>query len=128
MGHIHPTEEQFVELAAGPDGPVVMVNKLRFRRDGDGNKVGFDAYMKYSEGVTPLLLEAGGKPIWAGRADSVVIGGDSNHWDSYMIVEYPSRQAFIGMITSEEYLAIHALREEALEDSALVASTPGRFI
>ncbi len=128
MGHIHPTEEQFAELAAGPVGPVVMVNKLRYTRDAEGTKIGFDSYMKYSEAVTPLLLEAGGKPIWGGRSDSVFIGGDDNHWDSYVIVEYPSRQAFIGMVTSEAYLAIHHLREEGLEDSALVATTPGSLI
>jgi hypothetical protein len=45
-----------------PDnGPVVMVNLLRFRRasaDGDGS--GWDAYTRYSRAIPPLLKGVGG--------------------------------------------------------------------
>jgi len=128
MGTVHPTEEQFAELASGPDGPVVMVNKLRYKRNEAGEPVGFEAYTRYSEAVTPMVFEVGGKPVWVGRTDSTFIGGDDNRWDTYLLVEYPSRQAFLTMVTSEAYLAVHQLREEALEDSALVVTTPGAFV
>jgi hypothetical protein len=38
------------------DGPVVMVNLVRFReRSRDGNGSGWDAYSRYSKGDMPLL-------------------------------------------------------------------------
>lgn len=128
MGTIHPTEEQFTEIAAGPEGPIVMVNKLRYKRDADGQPVGFAAYEKYSEAVTPMVLGVGGKPVWVGRADSTFIGSGDDRWDTYLLVEYPSRQAFLSMVTSEAYLAVHHLREDALEDSVIVVTTPGEFV
>jgi uncharacterized protein (DUF1330 family) len=35
-------------------------------------------------------------------------------WDLIALVEYPTRQAFLDMVGSEEYRAIEHLRSEAL--------------
>jgi uncharacterized protein (DUF1330 family) len=126
MAFMEPTEEQINEVMAGPEGPVVMVNLLRYKRDETGNMTGFESYQKYSEAVTPILIGVGGEFVSVGRVDSVVIG--DHHWDTVLLIKYPSRQAFLGMITSQEYLAIHHLRAEALEDSGLIATTPDTFI
>lgn len=40
-------------------------------------------------------------------------------WDLVILVEYPTRQAFLDMVGSEEYLAIAHLRSEALERGEL---------
>ena len=40
-------------------------------------------------------------------------------WDLVALVEYPTRQAFLDMIGSAEYLAIAHLRTEALERAEL---------
>ena len=128
MTFIEPTEDQLAAIVNGPEGPVVMVNLLKFKRDADGQMVGHESYMKYSEAVLPMLTGVGGKPVWGGRADSVFIGDSRDDWDSVLLVEYPSRQAFLQMVTSEEYLAIHHLRVEALETSAIVSTTPGALV
>jgi len=125
MNTLEPTEEQLKELSAGPEGPVVMVNLLRYKRDAEGNKVGLEEWAKYTEGVTPMLLALGGKPIWGGRLDSVFIGSTNSEWDTVLLVEYPSREAFLGMISSPEYLEIHQHRLNALESAGLIATTPG---
>jgi uncharacterized protein (DUF1330 family) len=128
MSFIHPTPEQQQAMANGPDGNVVMLNLLRFRRDESGEPVGFASYMKYSELVAPMLEKVGGSLVWGGRADHVFIGDGRDDWDTVMLVKYPSRAAFIEMTSSQEYLAIHHHREEGLETSALVACTPGVLI
>jgi uncharacterized protein (DUF1330 family) len=125
MSSIEPTEEQIKEVMARPDAPVVMVNLLRYKRDAEGNKVGAKSYETYSQLVTPMLETVGARPIWGGGVDSILIADHGSEWDSVLLVEYPSPSAFLQMVTSEEYLAIHHHRVEALEAAGLIATTPG---
>lgn len=121
--HIEPTREQFDQLAADAEtdpGPVVMINLLRYRPDG-----GAQAYAHYGEGVLPCLARAGARLIWQGSARSTVIGPPSETWDAVVLVEYPSRRAFLEMIASPEYQAIAGRRSDALIDSRLIATAPG---
>jgi hypothetical protein len=56
---ITPNVEQFEQLAAAPDeGPVVIVNLLKFKEpDGAEGGAGADAYMRYGTPVDPAALE-----------------------------------------------------------------------
>ncbi|HWE55895.1 MAG TPA: DUF1330 domain-containing protein [Acidimicrobiales bacterium] len=117
---IEPTPEQIAELAGSSEpGPVVMVNLLRFRPDG-----GAAAYAHYGEGVFPCLVRAGAQILWQGKPDGVVIGEPGDRWDAVVLVEYPSRRAFLEMVSSPEYQAIANRRTEALTDSRLIACNP----
>lgn len=117
--YIEPSRHQIEELASSTaTGPVVMINLLRFRPDG-----GDAAYAHYGEGALPCLARVGARVLWQGRPDSVVIGDEADRWDAVVLVMYPSRQAFLSMISSPEYQAIAGRRAEALSDSRLIAST-----
>jgi uncharacterized protein (DUF1330 family) len=119
--YIEPTRQQIEDLASSSHtGPVVMINLLRFRPDG-----GAASYARYGEGVMPCLARAGAQIVWQGHPDSVVIGDEADLWDAVVLVEYPSRQAFLQMVTSAEYQAIAGLRSEALADSRLIATSAG---
>ena len=124
---LEPTEETLTPLHAGPEGPVVMLNLLRYTRDEDGSPVGAAKYQEYAAAVAPILETLGAEAVWVGRGDSVVIGDEADRWDTVLLIKYPSRSAFLGMITSAEYLEIHPLRAGALEDSRLIATTEGVF-
>ncbi len=106
-----------------PDkGPVVMVNLVRFREQSlDGNGSGWDAYSRYSKGDMPLLKKVGGTVIWAGNIEGVSVGnlGDGR-WDWVVLAQYPSRAAFLEMMTSSEYLAINVDRENGVEDHVIL--------
>lgn len=120
--HIEPSREQIDQLAADAEthpGPVVMINLLRYRPDG-----GAQSYAHYGEGVLPCLARVGARLIWQGSAHSTVIGPPSETWDAVVLVQYPSRRAFLEMITSPEYLAIAGRRSDALIDSRLIATAP----
>ncbi|HLI66751.1 MAG TPA: DUF1330 domain-containing protein [Caulobacteraceae bacterium] len=108
-----------------PDNaPVVMVNLVRFReRSLDGNGSGWDAYLRYSKGDMPLLRKVGGTVIWAGNVEGVSVGdlGDGR-WDWVVLVLYPSRAAFLKMMTSPEYAAINVDRENGVEDHVILAA------
>ena len=70
------------------------------------------------------MLEARGAGfIVYATAEQTVIGPADEEWDEMILVQYPSRAAFIDMITSADYLAAHVHREAGLADSRLVATT-----
>ena len=97
---------------AGEDAPVTMLNLLRFKPDG-----GEERYAEYGAAVAPLLERAGARVVFLGEAAQPLLGEGS--WDSVLLVEYPTRQAFLDMISSPEYQAIGHLRTEALEHGEL---------
>ena len=94
------------------EGPVVMLNLLDFKPDG-----GAERYREYGEAVAPLLERAGAQVLYAGDASGALIGPSG--WDLVLLVQYPTRQAFLDMITSPEYLEIAHLRTESLERGEL---------
>jgi uncharacterized protein (DUF1330 family) len=106
-------------------GPVVMVNLVRFRkRAADGNGTGWDAYLRYSEAAMPLIKARGGTVLWAGKAEGVAYGnGGANRWDYVVLVRYPSRGAFLDMMTSPDYAKANVHRENAVDDHVIIAST-----
>lgn len=103
-----PSEEGFADLTGRIDeGPVTMLNLLAFKPDG-----GRERYAEYGAAVLPLLEKTGGRLVFQGEASPVVLGGES--WDLVLLVEYPTRRAFLEMIQSPEYQEIAHLRTEAL--------------
>ena len=111
-------------LRSIPDeGPVVMVNLVRFREQSlDGNGSGWDAYARYSKGDMPLLKKVGGTILWAGHVETAALGDlADDRWDWVVLVHYPSRSAFLEMMTSEEYARINKDRENGVEDHVILA-------
>jgi uncharacterized protein (DUF1330 family) len=138
---ITPTREQFTEFAHGTrDGEVVMINLLHFARSDDkteteaeaeskteatDNAEGKGAYREYSDQVVKMVEARGGKVIWTGRPEHVLIGdSDADDWDLVALVSYPSRSAFIDMVTSPKYEQAHTHRERGLDRTVLLACEP----
>lgn len=103
---------------AGEDAPVVMLNLLAFREEG-----GRERYEEYGAAVAPLLERAGGRVVFAGPSAPPLLG--EGPWDLVLLVEYPTRQAFLDMVGSEEYRGIAHLRTEALVRGELHPLEPG---
>jgi len=121
---ITPNKEQFIAFASAQrEGEVVMLNLLKFKdkaSSGDGS--GADAYNRYGAVVSKMVEERGGRMVWLGKAEQVVIGDvDTDAWDAVALVAYPSRQAFIDMATSSSYGEAHKDREDGLERTVLIA-------
>jgi uncharacterized protein (DUF1330 family) len=119
MSSVTPSPESIQAFAAGPDkGPFIMVNLLKFRSNG-----GEAAYAEYSAAAMKMVADAGGRLVFLGRVEGALVGGD---WDAIALVQYPSRQAFLTMVTSPAYLKIHTHREQGLERTELFAVNPGQ--
>jgi uncharacterized protein (DUF1330 family) len=122
---ITPTPAQLEQLiAADFDGPLIMLNLLRFKDRADGIDAGVsgaEAYRRYGEATAPFLQRVGGRLLLAVEARQVVIGPEALEWDMALMVEYPSREKFLEMASDPDYLAIHEYRAAALSDSRLIA-------
>jgi uncharacterized protein (DUF1330 family) len=138
---ITPTREQFTEFAHGTrEGEVVMINLLHFARPDDAappadsgagtetdteSSSGAGAYREYSDQVVKMVESRGGKVIWTGRPENVLIGDSvADDWDLVALVSYPSRAAFIDMVTSPKYEEAHTHRERGLDRTVLLACEP----
>ena len=103
-----PTPEQMQQFLALPDGPIVMVNLLKFKPGG-----GAEEYAKYGAKIQPILEKIGARSLFVGDAKVCLIG--SGDWDVVALVEYPNPRALVQMAQSEEYQAIHDHRASGLE-------------
>ncbi|HZQ72549.1 MAG TPA: DUF1330 domain-containing protein [Burkholderiales bacterium] len=113
-------------LRSLPDqGPVVMLNLVRFRaQSADGEGSGRDAYLRYSVAAMRLIKARGGTVLWAGDVEGAALGDPSGQrWDYAVLVRYPSRAAFLGMMTSAEYARANVHRENGLEDHVILATS-----
>jgi len=121
MSEIQSNPEEFKKLARNPgDGPVVMLNLLKFKGAG-----GQTSYARYTKEAGKFVEGVGGKVLYLGKADELLNG--SERWDMVMLVQYPSRKAFLNMANNPEYLKIHQFREDGLERAVLYATDPIKF-
>ncbi len=121
MTGIKTNKDQFQELAANTnEGPFVMLNLLKFKNEG-----GRGAYFRYIKESGPFVENVGGKLLYFGKAKELLNGIET--WDIVMLVQYPSRKAFLKMANNPDYLKVHSFREEALERAVLYATDPVTF-
>lgn len=122
-----PTPEQIETLLKGPaDTPVVMVNLLKFKEWADGGNEdmsGRESYMLYADKMREFVESKGGRFLYVGTADSMVLGETDFEFDVVALVEYPSRKAFVEMATSPYVAEIGQNRSKGLDGQWLIAST-----
>ena len=108
-------------LSESPNaGPVAMLNLVKYRNR--------EAYAEYGKLTAGLVAEHGGRMLWAGSIDEVVLDeGGGTDWDFAAIVQYPSRQAFIDLVTSEQYLDANEVRREAVVKHVVLAANTMQF-
>ena len=78
---------------------------------------------RYSKADIPLLKRVGGTILWAGHVEGTAVGDlGAGRWDWVVVVWYPSRAAFMAMMTSPEYAIANIDRENAIEDHVILAA------
>ncbi len=121
---ITPTKEQFSAFAHDTrEGEIVMINLLHFSEPDSGPETtGKTAYRDYSDDVVKMVEARGGRVLWTGQPEHVLIGDtEKDGWDLVVLVSYPSREAFIDMVSSPKYQESHTHRERGLDRTVLLA-------
>ena len=128
--YVDPTRERFALFKDLPhDGAIHMLNLIRLRARAlypDGREAtGLEAYKAYGRESGPVFRRLGGRQVWIGTAELVLIGPQTERWDLAFIAEYPSGTAFIEMLRDPVYRAAVHHRQAAVEDSRLIRLRPG---
>lgn len=126
-----PTPAQLQRFLTGmqpDDGPLVMVNLNRYRDhaqypadatvDEPTDVSGREAYQRYSDIAIKAIVEVGARVLWGSHPqDAGPLMGDDERdaWDAILCVWYPSRAAFLQMVSIDWYQASLVHRRAALE-------------
>ena len=128
---VSPTPEAIGSLVArNIEGPVTMLNLLRFRETADYSDApglapqdsisGEEAYAIYSAHTLPHLESVGGTVVFMGEGGTLLIGPQEARWDRVLLVRYPNLAAFVAMTQNPQYHEGAEHRAAALEDSRLL--------
>jgi uncharacterized protein (DUF1330 family) len=131
MRSVEPRPERlqsFTNRAESP-APLVMINLLRYRENAQYPAdfhaepcTGREAYQRYGAVAAKQVAAVGGRVLWTGRVAASVIAPDGEEWDDALLVEYPSRAAFLQMLSEPAYRAAIPHRSAGLIDSRLIAT------
>ncbi len=119
--NVFPNEEQIKGFfEPGPDGPICMVNLLKFKplaeyEDGrDTGLTGREAYDIYEAGVTEILQKVGGFIGFIGEVERLTLGEVEELWDAVALAVWPSRKVMFEVMQSEDMEAISEHRTAGL--------------
>ena len=127
--YVDPTKECFAQFRANDrEGPVHMLNLVRFRDQAqypDGRlATGSEAYANYGRESFPVFSRLGGRIIWRGQFELMLIGPQDVTWDECFIAEYPSVASFVEMVRDPVYREAVIHRQAAVSDSRLIRMAP----
>jgi uncharacterized protein (DUF1330 family) len=114
--------------------PICMVNLLKFKEKADypqdhewhGKEMsGAEAYALYGAEVTKVVEGLGGKMVFAGDVQRLMLGEVEELWDQVAIAQYPNRQAMVDMMMSKDYAAIAVHRDAGLAGQLNIETTEG---
>jgi hypothetical protein len=129
--HLEPSDANARRLfERGIEGPVTMLNLLRFREEADYAEFpqlappspisGRDAYDRYIRHTIPFLNATGGSLEFIGIGGHYFIGPTDERWDLVMLITQSSVTDFFGFASNADYMAGVGHRTAALEDSRLL--------
>jgi len=129
--HLEPTQSagrHFVQR--GLEGPIVMLNLLRFREVADYTGYpdlapaapisGAEAFDRYFRHTLPFLRASGGDVVILGAGGPYLIGPEGERWDRAMLVRQTSVAAFLAFAGDGAYRSGLGHRTAALEDARLL--------
>ena len=128
--YLSPTDDQGRDLLMRRiEGPVTMLNLLRFRDDADYSESpalaptppisGRDAYERYKAHTAPFLAAEGGDVLYEGEGAGWFIGPDER-CDLVLLVRPAGVGAFLAMAMNGAYPTGMGHRSAAIADSRLL--------
>lgn len=128
--YVDPSKETFAAFRSNDrPGPIHMLNLVLFHDRAaypDGRDVsGAEAYAAYGRESHPVFERLGGRIIWRGSFELMLIGPGEECWDACFIAEYPSVAAFVQMVRDPVYRKAVKHRQAAVRTSRLIRLEPG---
>ena len=135
VNEVMPTDPQRLSemMEPGPDGPIYMVNLLRFKdtaeyEDGrDTDLTGREAYNLYGQAVSQIIQDYDGEVMFVGDVTFLSLGQVEDLWDEVAIAKYPNRGALLAMSSSAEWQAAAVHRTAGLAGQLNIETVGGFF-
>ena len=128
-----PTEEQIATLQSLPmDAPIAALNLFKFNERAqyrpedpefgtpDGDVSGQDAFARYSAQAGAKLRSLGGRTVFASSVDQLMIGPDALDFDLAAVMYFPTRSAFVAMLSDPEFQSSSRHRYAALATHSML--------
>lgn len=132
--YVDPERAQFDAFKALPRDTVIhMLNLVRFKPKATYPAdhplaaqalSGAEAYAHYGRDSGPIFQRVGGKLVWRGSMEAMVIGPEGEYWDAIFVAEYPNSGAFMEMVTDPAYRQAVVHRQAAVATSRLIRCKP----
>ena len=132
-GYHTPSEEQAAKLMQGdPGAPVAALNLFWFNERAQyqpedpefgtpaADVSGREAYAAYAAEAGSKIAAIGGHVAFSAAVDQVMIGPDNLSCDIAAIMVFPTRGAFIQMMTAPEFQASSRHRKAALANHVML--------
>lgn len=123
-----PSEAQLSKLMSlPPETPLAVFNLFEFNARAnyqpedpeygtDAAEIsGQDAYLKYGEAAGKVIQDLGGRVVFSSAADQVLIGPEDANWHIAAIMYFPSRGAFMKMMSDPGFQQTSRHRKAALK-------------
>lgn len=95
----------------------VLIGEFVQFKEKDGRRV----YSDYAKAIEPLIKSVGGEVMLSVEANIPVVSEEL--WDHFILIKYPSMEAFEKMFTSDDFIEAGRLRREAIKLSIIVPTT-----
>ena len=114
------------------DAPVAALNLFHFNERAQyapedpeygtpqADVTGAQAYARYGETAGPFITQLGGHVVFSTPADQVMIGPEDPDWDIAAIMFFPTRSAFIMMLTDPAFQAASRHRKAAMANHHMI--------
>lgn len=128
-----PNDAQIKKLKELPlESPVAVLNLFKFNAQAQyqvedleynlpaANISGREAYSHYAAVAGKFLTKLGGKVVFSAAIDQIMIGPQDTDWDVSAIMYFPTRRAFIEMLTNPEFQKASRHRKAALSNHVMI--------
>ena len=118
-------------LGAGIEGPVSIVGLLKFRDRAeypDGRETGLtgaEAFGLFRRELLQRAASAGGRLVHSGPVRHLLLGVVEEPWDEVLILEYPSVETFVDVLSPLAAAEYGEHRRAGLAGQLLFATTAG---
>jgi uncharacterized protein (DUF1330 family) len=107
--------EQLQRLRDSDDGrPFVLAQLLKFAPGGR------DQYITYSREAQSILRNSGASVVYAGECQDLLGTPETLAWDVILLIRYPSRAAYVDMVSSPAFREIAERRRKSLRDAVFL--------
>lgn len=135
-----PTEAQLGTLTSLPiDAPVAALNlfcfntRARYQPEDpehgtpEEDVSGREAYERYIAAVGPFIERLGGRVVFSAPVDQVMIGPGEPAWDLAAVMYFPTRGAFLQMVSDSDFQHASRHRRAALANHYMLHLTGDPF-